>query len=189
LLAVACQEQQRTGQSFLNRVKDLIDQVLLDSDVPGQQVRDESGPRAFVLHADRESSPSLSITSTVVAVIAVAIPMRNGTPARHPSPKKSPGPNSATTASLPALIHYRQLYAALLNVHDVGSHSHPGSKFSAIFDTPSPLGLHRWIPGKPWALKARFFFDFVSASAVVPPRFFTAVIGPHYRSAFRRPFP
>ena len=34
-------------------------------------------------------------------MIAVALPMRSGWPARHPSPKKSPGPSMATTASLP----------------------------------------------------------------------------------------
>src|SRR5580698_6135154 len=39
--------------------------------------------------------------STVVAVTAVAVPIRSGWPARHPSPKKSPGPSTATTASLP----------------------------------------------------------------------------------------
>src|SRR4051812_20789048 len=39
----------------------------------------------------------------VLGVIAVALPMRTGWPARHPSPKKSPGPSIATTASLPVL--------------------------------------------------------------------------------------
>src|ERR1019366_1385324 len=38
---------------------------------------------------------------TVVGVIAVAVLARCVCPARHPSPKKSPGPNTATTASLP----------------------------------------------------------------------------------------
>ena len=32
----------------------------------------------------------------------VAVPMRTGCPARQPSPRKSPGPSMATTASLPA---------------------------------------------------------------------------------------
>src|SRR5439155_13385401 len=39
----------------------------------------------------------------VLLVSAVALPMRTGWPARHPSPKKSPGPSIATTASLPVL--------------------------------------------------------------------------------------
>ena len=34
--------------------------------------------------------------------MAVALPIRTGWPARQPSPKKSPGPSIATTASLPA---------------------------------------------------------------------------------------
>ena len=38
---------------------------------------------------------------TTLGVIAVALPMRIGWPAMHPSPKKSPGPSIATTASLP----------------------------------------------------------------------------------------
>jgi hypothetical protein len=36
------------------------------------------------------------------SVIAVAVAMRICCPARLPSPKKSPGPNTAITASLPA---------------------------------------------------------------------------------------
>ncbi len=36
-----------------------------------------------------------------LAVVAVALPIRTSWPARHPSPKNSPGPSIATTASLP----------------------------------------------------------------------------------------
>ncbi len=36
-----------------------------------------------------------------LGVIAVALPIRTGCPARQPSPKKSPGPSMATTASRP----------------------------------------------------------------------------------------
>ena len=59
------------------------------------------------------------MTSTVVGAIAVAVAMQMDWPARHPSPKKSPGPRIATTASLPELIDHRKLHAAFLNVHDV----------------------------------------------------------------------
>ena len=45
--------------------------------------------------------------------------MRTGWPARHPSPKKSPGPSIATTASLPVLRQHRQLDAATLECRDV----------------------------------------------------------------------
>src|SRR5438093_8058226 len=36
-----------------------------------------------------------------LSAIAVAVDMRSGWPARHPSPKKVPGPRSAMTACLP----------------------------------------------------------------------------------------
>src|SRR3982751_5596765 len=45
----------------------------------------------------------LAIRSTVVAVIALALPIRSACPARQPSPKKSPGPSIATIASRPDL--------------------------------------------------------------------------------------
>jgi hypothetical protein len=35
------------------------------------------------------------------SVNVIAVEIRNGCPARHPSPKKSPSPNMAITASLP----------------------------------------------------------------------------------------
>src|SRR5438045_2887450 len=37
----------------------------------------------------------------LLTVTVVAFATRRGCPARHPSPKKSPGPSIATTASLP----------------------------------------------------------------------------------------
>src|SRR3954470_7628843 len=43
----------------------------------------------------------LPMTSTIVAVMALALPIRSACPARQPSPKKSPGPSIATTASRP----------------------------------------------------------------------------------------
>src|SRR5260221_5871836 len=44
---------------------------------------------------------SFSVTRTVVGVVALAVAVQMDWPARHPSPKKSPGPRMATTASLP----------------------------------------------------------------------------------------
>ena len=44
---------------------------------------------------------SLPMRRIVLGVIAMALTMRTGWPARHPSPKNSPGPSIATTASLP----------------------------------------------------------------------------------------
>src|SRR5580698_10299217 len=45
-----------------------------------------------------------SITRTVVAAMVVAVAMQRDWPPRHPSPKKSPGPRIATTASLPVWL-------------------------------------------------------------------------------------
>src|SRR5215210_7590248 len=49
-----------------------------------------------------------------LGVIAVALPMRIGWPARQPSPKKSPGPSIATTASRPVLDSTDSLTPPLL---------------------------------------------------------------------------
>ncbi len=54
----------------------------------------------------------------MLGVIAVALPTRTRCPARHPSPKKSPGARTATTASLPSLGEHRELHRALLHLHD-----------------------------------------------------------------------
>ena len=40
--AIAREQQQDARQSFLRGVEELIDQVLLDSDVPGQKISNES---------------------------------------------------------------------------------------------------------------------------------------------------
>ena len=42
-----------------------------------------------------------STTSTALGLSADAVAIRRGCPARHPSPKKSPAPRIATTASFP----------------------------------------------------------------------------------------
>ena len=49
----------------------------------------------------RRSIRPLLTSRMMLGVMAVALPMRTRCPARHPSPKKSPGPSIATTASLP----------------------------------------------------------------------------------------
>src|SRR5438067_12617222 len=46
---------------------------------------------------------SLPTRRMTLGVMASALPMRTGWPARHPSPKNSPGPSIATTASRPVL--------------------------------------------------------------------------------------
>ena len=41
-LTVASEQQKSPSQSFLAGVKELIDQILLNSDIPGQHMRDEA---------------------------------------------------------------------------------------------------------------------------------------------------
>ena len=45
---------------------------------------------------------SLAMKRIVVGVMAVALPVRRSCPARQPSPKNSPGPSVATSATWPA---------------------------------------------------------------------------------------
>ena len=119
LLAVARQQQQRARQPLLARVEELIDQVLLDADVPRQHVRDEAVRQRVLLVQQPRPSAFLSIDAgRVLGVIAVALPMRTGWPARHPSPKKSPGPSIATTASLPVFESTDSFTPPVLDVHD-----------------------------------------------------------------------
>src|SRR3954470_4184583 len=49
----------------------------------------------------RRAISSLRTSRMTLGVIAVALPILKGCPVRHPSPKKSPGPSIATTASRP----------------------------------------------------------------------------------------
>ena len=53
--------------------------------------------------APAETTSRAPVAAGLVATMAVAVPIRTGWPASAPSPTKSPGPNVATTASLPVL--------------------------------------------------------------------------------------
>jgi hypothetical protein len=50
--------------------------------------------------------------------IAVAVDMRSGWALRHPSPRKSPGPKIAMTASLPTSETTLRLHLAFLDIED-----------------------------------------------------------------------
>jgi len=77
LLAVTGEQQQGASKTLFAGVEKLIDQVLFDADVPGKHVRDEAvGKRMFRMKDANHFF--FSITSTVVAVTAVADPMRRG---------------------------------------------------------------------------------------------------------------
>ena len=101
LVAVACEEEQRARQPFLARVEQLIDEVLLDPDVANEHVRDESiRERGLFVQAPHHRPPSESAARSS-APAPSRCPFGDGCPARHPSPKKSPGASMATIASLP----------------------------------------------------------------------------------------
>src|SRR5947209_1710798 len=58
------------------------------------------------------------MTSTMLAVIAVAFPTRIGWPAMHPSPKKSPGCKIANDGLFAHSAEGSYFDRTLLNVHD-----------------------------------------------------------------------
>ena len=74
-LPVARQQQQRTGEPFLARVEELIDQILLDADVPRQHVREE---------AIRERGPGVELTDHVGLLDADDRGARHRRRGRHP---------------------------------------------------------------------------------------------------------
>jgi hypothetical protein len=83
------------------------------------------------------------MTSAVVGVIAIAVTMHLDCPVRHPSPKKSPGPRIATTASLPLSLTTVSFTFTLLNVHDSFrgiSLGEDGFFFSELEDLSSQAG-------------------------------------------------
>ena len=75
-LAVARQQQQRPGEPLFAGVEELIDEIRFDADVPGQHVGDEAVRRTSGSSWSSRTIASFSMTSTVLAAIAVAVPMR-----------------------------------------------------------------------------------------------------------------
>ena len=112
LLAVTRQQQQRPRQPLFARVEELIDQILLDADVAGQHVRDEAVGQGMLLCSTFTIS-LLADHEHVLGVIAIALPIRTGWPARHPSPKKSPGPEHRHHGLSACFGQDGQLHAAL----------------------------------------------------------------------------
>ncbi len=66
----------------------------------------EGGVRLSIINEDGKEAvvAVLGPGDFFVDEIAVAVPIQTGWPARHPSPKKSPGLSTATTASLPSSL-------------------------------------------------------------------------------------
>ena len=103
LHSVTGEQQERPREPLLVVIEQLVEQVFLDADVRAEHVRDEpvgqlallvEQPNHLVLleHEDGAQQSSRSRHPCAAAV-----------PARQPSPKNSPGPSIATTASLPVL--------------------------------------------------------------------------------------
>src|SRR4026209_1380727 len=100
----------------------------------------------------------LGTSRITLGVMAVALPMRRDWPARHPSPKKSPGPSIATTASLPvfesteSFTPPRWMYSTLLQ----------GSPCLKMTSAARYSTIVRATPAESrnaWALNVGAFFD------------------------------
>ena len=99
----------------------------------------------------------------MLSIVAVAVPMRTGCPARHPSPKKSPGPSIATTASRP-VFESTESFTPPFWMYSTCSQGSPWVKmtsarrYSTIFlATPAESR-------KAWALNVPSGFDFIGRS-------------------------
>ena len=90
----------RFAPTLFAGVKQLIDQIFFHANVMRQHVRNEMVGK-FVLRVKHVQQLIFWMTSNVDGVTAEVVPIRKVCPAMHPSPKKSPGPNIATTASFP----------------------------------------------------------------------------------------
>ena len=96
------EKKKEPGESLFARVEKLIDQVRLHSTVARQQIGQKRSVKSGWSWRTR-ITVALSKREIEQSTIAVAVEMRRGCPVRHPSPKKSPAPRIATTASLPCL--------------------------------------------------------------------------------------
>jgi hypothetical protein len=79
-LTVARQQQQRAGQPFLTGVEELVDEILLDADIPRQHVREEAirerGTSVEFAHLQSTRSAGVSAVALFDLLIAVAAPWR-----------------------------------------------------------------------------------------------------------------
>ena len=100
VLAEAGQQQQNPRQPLLAGIEKLIYQVLFDPNIPGRRNDMKSSDNAGSLWSIRVIV-SFRTRRIEHSVIAVAVAIRSGCPARQPSPKKSPFPKIATIASFP----------------------------------------------------------------------------------------
>jgi hypothetical protein len=99
VFAEAGQQQENPRQPLLAGIEQLINQVLFDPTFRDSRYDMKSSDNAGSLWS--RTIVSFCTRRIEHSVIAVAVAMRSGCPARLPSPKKSPLPKIATTASFP----------------------------------------------------------------------------------------
>jgi hypothetical protein len=79
-LTVTRQQQQRAGEPFLAGVEELVDEILLDADIPRQHVREEAirerGTSVEFAHLQSTRSSGVSAVALFDLLIAVAAPWR-----------------------------------------------------------------------------------------------------------------
>src|SRR5580658_920861 len=99
------------------------------------------------------------ISNAVVGAIAVAVPKRIGWPAKHPSPKKSPGPKIATTASLPASFTTESRTPPFW-MYNTSLQISPCEKIVSLFRNSVTFRAKLAESRKTWGSKAGFCVDF-----------------------------
>ncbi len=77
-LTVTRQQQQRAGEPFLAGVEELVDEILLDADIPRQHEREEAirerGTSVEFAHLQSTRSAGVSAVALFDLLIAVAAP-------------------------------------------------------------------------------------------------------------------
>jgi len=116
--AIAREQEESAGQPLLAGVKELVDQVLLDSEVPCQYVGDEAVRKLvfpvehanhFVFLNDEDGGGCNSGRSRHA----------NGLPSEAAFPKKITRSQNRHNGLFAGFIHHGKLHAAFLNVHDI----------------------------------------------------------------------
>ena len=148
-LAEVGQQQEDPGEPLLAGVEELVHEVFFDPDVPRQQIRRERSENSASSWSAR-SIAGFGSTTIELSVVAVAVDMRSGWPARHPSPKKSPGPRSAMTACLPCCERTVSLtFPSLDEEHGVRAITLREDRL-ALAVLPGRLVEHPPTPAMPW---------------------------------------
>src|SRR5580700_8599651 len=137
-LSVASQQQKRASQSFLRRVKQLIDQVRLNADVPGQHISDEAvGKLMFGM----EDANHLVFFNDEYSrrCNRGGRPDSQGLPCETPFSKKVARAQDCHHRFFAGSVDHGQLHTSLLNIHHglSGIALHEGGRLRSKLDNPS----------------------------------------------------